>query len=352
MVSAAYVVKKRCHPVASWGDVMNMCTEQVSKYFPREKGLSYHRDKDGAAGVVSERSQPFPDVFLEVLPHNILKNELRVRFATQIPSSQARLLVFSLCLAGLVTTHIESDPPDVVAQGQNQLAVYHYSTVRGESVFQRGELSMVNICISFETLERLYGKDPTQPWLLRTSDRKKLHIQVVTAPLLLLEAGRRLILPPVKGQAKDMYRRGACLEFLALALESLQKLSGAAAPMLLSQQDMAQLTLVKRQIERSFEQPPSLQELSKMFILNEYKLKKGFKQLFGMSVSGYVQFCRVNHAYKRFLDGESNVSQCAWEAGYTNVSHFITAFRKHYGCTPGKFILRQKDIITRLSMPG
>ena len=332
---------------------MNMCTEQVSKYFSQGKGLTYRRDKDGAAGVVSERSQPFPDVFLEVLPHNILKNELQVRFATEIPLSQARFLVFSLCLAGLVTTYIESDPPDVVAQGENQLAVYHYSTVRGESVFQRGELSMVNICISFETLERLCGKNPAQPWLLRTSDRKKLHIiQVVTAPLLLLEVGRRLILPPVKGQAKDMYRRGACLEFLALALESLQKLSGAAAPMLLSQQDVAQLTLVKHQLESSFEQPPSLQELSKMFALNEYKLKKGFKQLFGMTVSGYVQFCRVNHAFKRFLDGESNVSQCSWEAGYTNVSHFIKAFRKHYGCTPGKFILRQKDIITRLSMPG
>ena len=80
MVSATYVeTKKGAIRRQVGGDVMNMCTEQVSKYFSQGKGLTYRRDKDGAAGVVPERSQPFPDVFLEVLPHNILKNELQVR---------------------------------------------------------------------------------------------------------------------------------------------------------------------------------------------------------------------------------------------------------------------------------
>jgi AraC family transcriptional regulator, transcriptional activator of the genes for pyochelin and ferripyochelin receptors len=52
-------------------------------------------------------------------------------------------------------------------------------------------------------------------------------------------------------------------------------------------------------MQQQFMAPPSLLELSRQIGLNDYKLKLGFKQLFGNTVFGYVWEQRMQQA--RFL---------------------------------------------------
>ncbi|WP_092212171.1 helix-turn-helix domain-containing protein [Desulfoluna spongiiphila] len=40
-------------------------------------------------------------------------------------------------------------------------------------------------------------------------------------------------------------------------------------------------------------------------------------------------------ANKYLVEGELNVSETAWEVGYTNVSHFIRSYKKQHGVNPG-----------------
>lgn len=41
-------------------------------------------------------------------------------------------------------------------------------------------------------------------------------------------------------------------------------------------------------------------------------------------------------AHDLLESGRYKAKDVAWMVGYTNVSHFIDAFRKHYGLTPGE----------------
>ena len=84
--------------------------------------------------------------------------------------------------------------------------------------------------------------------------------------------------------------------------------------------------------------PLSLEELSKRVCLNEFKLKKYFKQVFGMSVFALVQEERLKRAKRLIFEGEKNISAIAYELGYAHPQHFQRAFKQRFGVTPGSLL--------------
>src|SRR5690606_32049757 len=83
--------------------------------------------------------------------------------------------------------------------------------------------------------------------------------------------------------------------------------------------------------------PPVLIELSEISGLTEYKLKEGFKQVYGTTVYGFVLYKKLEMALEQLEKGELQVKDIAYEIGYENPSHFISAFKKKYGITPIQF---------------
>ncbi len=81
-------------------------------------------------------------------------------------------------------------------------------------------------------------------------------------------------------------------------------------------------------------EPPSLATLARACQLNEFSLKRGFRQLFGTSVGGFVQAQRLETARHRLLGGGQTVTEIAYELGYAHPQHFHRAFKKHFGLTP------------------
>ncbi len=66
------------------------------------------------------------------------------------------------------------------------------------------------------------------------------------------------------------------------------------------------------------------------------KLQQGFRCLYGVSVFQYLQSFRVKEANRLFHETDMNVSQAAFAVGYTNVSHFSRAYKKHFNTLPKK----------------
>ncbi|UOE51728.1 AraC family transcriptional regulator [Mucilaginibacter sp. SMC90] len=102
-----------------------------------------------------------------------------------------------------------------------------------------------------------------------------------------------------------------------------------------SSTDKARLLEAKNIVEQNIKQPCSLMELSRKTGLNDFKLKKGFKALFGNTVFGHLAELRMNHAHKLLKDGRS-VSEVAESVGYKNAHHFTAAFKKHFDILPSK----------------
>ncbi|WP_346317499.1 AraC family transcriptional regulator [Chitinophaga sp. YIM B06452] len=101
--------------------------------------------------------------------------------------------------------------------------------------------------------------------------------------------------------------------------------------------DAERLQAVKDHLRTEFLCPElSLDLLCRRFGLNEFKLKKGFKQLFGNTVFGFVQELKMKSARQMLVEKRMNVNEVADHLGYSSPNHFSAAFKKMFGYPPAK----------------
>ncbi|WP_026728179.1 helix-turn-helix domain-containing protein [Flavobacterium denitrificans] len=101
-----------------------------------------------------------------------------------------------------------------------------------------------------------------------------------------------------------------------------------------SEIDKNKLYKAKEIVATHYSKPPSITQLSQMVGLNSNKLKKNFKELFGIPVFKYVQEERLHKAYELLRESEKTVQEAAWEVGYESLSSFSNAFHKKFGMRP------------------
>ncbi|OEK00390.1 transcriptional regulator [Roseivirga sp. 4D4] len=82
--------------------------------------------------------------------------------------------------------------------------------------------------------------------------------------------------------------------------------------------------------------PPSLAELSRQIGLNSNKLKKNFKEVFGMPVFKHLQNERLIRAHALLKEANLGIQEVAWQVGYESISSFSNAFMKKFGFRPSE----------------
>lgn len=110
-------------------------------------------------------------------------------------------------------------------------------------------------------------------------------------------------------------------------------------PFLKDQENVERIKTARKILIGNMADPPSLSELSRQIGMNEYNLKVGFKNVYGLPAYKYLQQYRLEHARRMLQSGIYQVSEISDEVGYTTASHFIEAFRKRYGITPKQYQL-------------
>lgn len=87
-------------------------------------------------------------------------------------------------------------------------------------------------------------------------------------------------------------------------------------------------------------EPLTIKELSRKVAINECYLKKGFKELFGTTIFDFYQSQRMEHAKYLLYEKGLSVTEVSLMLGYSSISHFSTAFKKHTGIKPCELLLR------------
>lgn len=141
---------------------------------------------------------------------------------------------------------------------------------------------------------------------------------------------------PLRETYKGLYLEGKLLELLALEMEHFD--SPREKSLSYKPEEIRRLQQGRHILEERVHNPPTLSQLARMVGLNEKKLKSGFRDLFGSTVYGYYQAQRMVKALSLFDDQYLGVSEAAMAVGYTNISHFSAAFRKHFGIRPGDYL--------------
>ncbi|ANH80483.1 hypothetical protein A8C56_05295 [Niabella ginsenosidivorans] len=138
------------------------------------------------------------------------------------------------------------------------------------------------------------------------------------------------------GGLKLLFLQSKCIELLVLQAEAFeQSVHKRQSSVLKSAHDKECIYNARAYLLRHADAPPSLSELAKLSGTNEFKLKKGFRELFHNSVFGYLNDYRLSRA-RELLSSGSTIKQVAGDLGYSSVQHFSTAFKKKYGVTPGR----------------
>lgn len=139
--------------------------------------------------------------------------------------------------------------------------------------------------------------------------------------------------------------------FTELKLKELLFLShlqhGQLAVASRSNQLYTTLEKVKAYLVTHLNNPPTIKQLSRMFSLNELKLKQGFKTQFGTTIYAFVIQLRMQKAAKMLLENYS-VNEMSSLLGYRSVSHFISTYKKYYGETPKKALMKMTSYIPLL----
>lgn len=142
-----------------------------------------------------------------------------------------------------------------------------------------------------------------------------------------------------KGAMKRLYMESKAMELIAwFARDEEEEVGGRSFA--LRPDDVDKLRAARELVLNHAEQPLSIKELALRVGINEFKLKKGFRTLFGTTVFELVRRERMEKALWLMESESLNVGETAVSLGYSNLSNFTTAFRKHYGCNPSEYLKR------------
>ncbi len=135
-----------------------------------------------------------------------------------------------------------------------------------------------------------------------------------------------------KEELRDLFLLSKSIELLVLQAELYSQAS--TKPFIKTEKDKRRLIEAKELLSLRIDNPPTIMELSKLTGINEYKLKKGFKELFGTTVFGYIHNCRMSLAKRLLLGTDKSAKEIAYHTGYSSPQHFSKAFKKQFGHTP------------------
>ncbi len=136
------------------------------------------------------------------------------------------------------------------------------------------------------------------------------------------------------GELKKLFLLSKTIELLVLTAESYTKAEIKTEQYIKTKTDKEKLIGARDLINEHLNTPLTLSEISKAIGLNEYKLKRGFKEVFNTTVFGYLTEQRLNLALRYLKDTQKTSAEIAYDLGYANPQHFNNAFKKQFGFTP------------------
>ncbi|HTI08294.1 MAG TPA: AraC family transcriptional regulator [Puia sp.] len=135
-------------------------------------------------------------------------------------------------------------------------------------------------------------------------------------------------------ELKKLFLLSKSIELLVLSADAYNETNSRKEVFIKSPTDKEKLIAVRDLINERVHCPPNLTEIARTVGLNEYKLKRGFKETFNNTVFGYLTEQRLHLAHRYLLDTQKTAAEISFELGYSTPQHFNTAFKKKFGVPP------------------
>ena len=84
----------------------------------------------------------------------------------------------------------------------------------------------------------------------------------------------------------------------------------------------------------------SVETLTRDVGISRAQLHRKMKEMTGISTSEFIRNIRLEQAARLLREQKINVTQVAYTVGFSNLAHFSTIFRKHFGISPSEYAER------------
>jgi len=271
-----------------------------------------------------------------------MSNVHEKRYEFEVDKAQFNI---SLCLAGHSNIHFTDGAvrPDTILHSPSICTISYLREARGiwEPIGESYSLATLNINPhAFGSVWRTFGKAlPRELRPLAYGDDPHPFFMGLAITPAIQQLIAAMLHDPVPGPGRELMRECKMMELLihiATLLTNGKSRNAKAIP--LSSADMERIHAAKTLLENSMEEPPSLTELARQAGLNEFKLKRGFRQVFGDTPYRHLRKVRLEQARSYLEKREMNVYEACVAVGYSSLSNFIALFKREFGITPGKVL--------------
>lgn len=150
---------------------------------------------------------------------------------------------------------------------------------------------------------------------------------------------RRCIYEILENQNNHLLKEAKKYAILDDYFNASRRQTAYKCPFLNQKENVTKVRDAKEFLILDLQNSPTIKELAKYVALNEHNLKTGFKEIYGKTIHAFVKDYKMSKARELIIKREFQIAEIADQLGYTNVSHFIDAFKKKFGVTPKKFEL-------------
>lgn len=344
------------------------------------KNNFYSSNSDGGSGndkPVILRKTPHEKVKIDITEngvvfqtHNIVENDLIEQgFLFNDDLSTGNLRMIHIDGANIFFNELTSSQSRVVNAEFNEPALQMYFLLEGEnclSVNKNKSLGTIsenqhNVFFrpSFKGQYHLHGKK-FQNFGIQLSEKfynrlinpnskvlNNFFEKIEKREFIKLASHNLVITPAMKailydiqnskrtGYMKRLFLESKIIELFMLQVEQAESSNNGNSAKF-KKEDIDKLHDARTYIEINMLEEFSLLELSRKIRLNDFKLKKGFKELFGTTVFGYLNELKMNYAKRLILDEKKTIFETSLILGYSEPHHFSAAFKRRFGYSPGE----------------
>ena len=97
-------------------------------------------------------------------------------------------------------------------------------------------------------------------------------------------------------------------------------------------------------IENHLDEGITLAELSRVSLFSPWYSYRIFRKHTGLSVADYIRRLRLSRSAKRLKNGDTRITDVAFELGFGSVDGYTRAFHREFGCNPAEYAQNPRPI--------
>ena len=250
--------------------------------------------------------------------------------------SEAEMSVLELHFTFKNDFHCELGGIGAIVMEERQFNLTYTPYIESKTVFHPGNYQTFDVHVSPAFLNKAATYYPVLNDLVNNIDKhkaamlSKINHYASCSMLIIIQ---QILSCRYQGMLKQLYVETKVMELFLLAMERVTS-NPLWKQIVLKPYDIEKIHEAKNILLEQMDSPVTVIALAHQVGINDFKLKKGFKQIFGTTIFDYLLQARMQKAVELLTSTAISITEISFIVGYQTIGAFTNSFKKHFGYPP------------------